>query len=261
MHHIKEQLEERIYNLKQIINKKENELSGVPEGSIHICQSGSRTQFYLKQEGKRRYLKESENKLVKKLFQKDYDQKILLAAKKELKELEKLSKNYPRITCEEIFGTLHDERKKIVHPILLPNEEYTKIWEQEEYEKKGFREDAPEYFTNKGEQVRSKTEILIANALQKHQVPYHYEKPLKLNRYGIIHPDFTVLNVRRRKEMYWEHLGMMDDEGYCENALERINAYEMNGIFPGDGLILTHETQKNPVNSKMIEKMILQYLK
>ena len=64
MHHIKEELDDRIYNLKQIINKKEKELSGVPEGSIHICKSGNRTQLYLNLEGKRRYLKETETKLV-----------------------------------------------------------------------------------------------------------------------------------------------------------------------------------------------------
>lgn len=261
MHHIKEELDDRIYNLKQIINKKEKELSGVPEGSIHICKSGNRTQLYLNLEGKRRYLKETETKLVRKLFQKDYDQRVLLAAKKELKELKKLSKNYPQTTCEEIYEALHVERKKTVEPIWFPDDEFIKSWEQTEYERKGFREDAPEYYTNKGERVRSKTEILIGNALQKHQIPYHYEKPIKLHNYGIIHPDFTVLNVRKRKVMYWEHLGMMDDAEYCEHALDRIDAYERNDIFPGDRLILTHETQQKPMNSKMIEKMIEKYLK
>ena len=28
----------------------------------------------------------------------------------------------------------------------------------------------------------------------------------------IIHPDFTVLNVRTREILYWEHLGMMDNK-------------------------------------------------
>ena len=261
MHHIKSELESRIYNLKQIIKKKEEELSVVPEGSVHICQSGNRIQFYLKKDGRRIYLKESQSKLVEKLIRKDYDQKVLAAAKKELKELEKLSKNYPKTTCEEIFEKLHEERKRVVNSIWVPDQEYVEQWEAEEYVKKGFREGAPEYYTNKGERVRSKTEILIANALEKHKIPYHYEKPLNLNSYLTVHPDFTILNVRKRKEIYWEHLGMMDDPEYCEHALGRINAYEMEGIFPGDGLILTHETGKMPINSKMIEKMIVQYLK
>ena len=39
---------------------------------------------------------------------------------------------------------------------------------------------------------------------EKHNVPYHYEAPLYLKGRGIIHPDFTVLNIRTRQEYYWE---------------------------------------------------------
>ena len=77
----------------------------------------------------------------------------------------------------------------------------------------------------------------------------------------MIHPDFTVLNVRKRKENLWEHMGKMDDENYRDYALNRIIDYEKQGIFPGDKLILTHETLNNPINSKIIEKTILNYLK
>ena len=38
----------------------------------------------------------------------------------------------------------------------------------------------------------------------------------------IIHPDFTVLNVRTREILYWEHLGMMDNKEYIESALAKI---------------------------------------
>ena len=54
---------------------------------------------------------------------------------------------------------------------------------------------------------------------------------------------------------------MMDDAEYCEHALDRVDAYERSDIFPGDRLILTHETQQKPMNSNMIEKMIEKYLK
>lgn len=63
---------------------------------------------------------------------------------------------------------------------------------------------------------------------------------------------FAVAETRRNiiKEMYWEHLGMMDDSNYVENALQKIALYEQNGIFPGKNLILTYETGKNPINQK-----------
>ena len=68
-----------------------------------------------------------------------------------------------------------------------------------------------------------------------------------------IHPDFTILRRSDRKEVYWEHLGMMDDPEYAANALMRIDLYERNGIFPGDRLILTHETGRQPLRTRLIE--------
>ena len=202
--------------------------------------------------------------MVQRLCQKDYDEKVLRAAKRELKQLEKLNALYEdrrEPICNAVYESLAEARRKFIDPISLSDEEYVKQWEAVDYERKGFREDAPEFYTEKGERVRSKTEILIANALKKYDVPYRYEYPLKLEGYGLIHPDFTVLNVRRRKEICFEHMGMMDDEIYREDALRRILAYEKNGIFPGDGLVLTHETAKSPINSRIIEKVILQYFK
>lgn len=75
-----------------------------------------------------------------------------------------------------------------------------------------------------------------------------------------MYPDFTVLNVKLREELYWEHLGMMDDPVYAENAVQKIASYEQNEIFPGDKLILTYETQKNPLNQKQIMRIIHHYL-
>ena len=144
--------------------------------------------------------------------------------------------------------------------IIVPDEDFIKAWREMEYRGKGFREDAPEYYTDKGERVRSKSEILIANALNRNHIPYRYECPLYLAGYGTIHPDFTVLNVRLRKEMYWEHLGMMDDISYVENALQKITMYMQNGIFLNDNLIITYETKRNPLNQKVI-KIVMKKLK
>lgn len=70
-----------------------------------------------------------------------------------------------------------------------------------------------------------------------------------------------VLNVKKRKEFYWEHLGMMDDLGYVEKALHKIAVYEQNGICLRENLILTYETSRNPLSQKMVMNRIECYLK
>lgn len=256
------QIEERVEYLKRVIVEKENDLKNAPEGVLNISRNGKYVSYYKKDmtDKTRSYIKNEQMDLVKSLCQKDYNQRILDCAKEELKILEKANKKYSQCNIENIYDTLIDDRKRFVDPLVMPDEEYVKNWESVEYPLKGFREDAPEFYTYKGERVRSKTEILIANTLKDYNIPYRYECPLYLNGFGLIHPDFTALNVRSRKEFYWEHLGKMDDMGYVQDNLDRMDAYQKNNIYLGEKLILTYETYLRPISSKKIEKMIQQYL-
>lgn len=257
-------VKDRINKLNKIVAEKEATLINAPEGILNVAKTMNRTQFYYKRNSadkKRKYLRNDEKGLVTKLCQKDYDEQILATAKKELKCLEYLVKRYPIPTCEGVFGRLNEERKKYVVPIETPEDLFVSNWENEQYAQKVFSEGIPEHYTQIGERVRSKSEILIANALYIHGIPYKYERPLYLKGYGTVHPDFTILNVRLRKEIYWEHLGKMDDSEYVEDNLRRIEAYEKNDLFSGDKLILTYETSKRPLNSRTIERMISKYLK
>jgi hypothetical protein len=113
--------------------------------------------------------------------------------------------------------------------------------------------------TDRGERVRSKSELIIANLLSKEGIPYKYECPLRLKGFGTVHPDFTALRRKARKEIYWEHLGMMDDPEYAEKAVRKISAYGANGFFPGDRLILTAETKSTPLNVRLIRDLIACY--
>ena len=108
--------------------------------------------------------------------------------------------------------------------------------------------------------MRSKTEVLISDILTDLQIPYLYEKPIFLSTWGWVFPDFLALNVRLRKVRYWEHYGKMDDPGYCERNLNKLLAYEKDGIFPGTNLIITHETSKNPVDTRLLVEVAKHYL-
>ena len=264
MNQLKELVNERMLLLESIIREKQQEIENAPKGIVNVAHSGRRVQYYYKnnsKDKKRKYLRKAEEPLIKALCQREYDEKVLEIAEKEHVRLKMLLALYEAGICEDVYEKLKEERKIFVAPIALSDEEYVSQWLEEEYPRKGFEENYPEYYTDNGERVRSKSEILIANALKKHDVPYHYEAPLYLKGWGIIHPDFTVLNVRTRKEYYWEHLGKMDDPSYAESALQRIELYEKNSIFPGDKLILSHETLSRPINTQNIERMIDLYLK
>lgn len=264
MEEVKEMLEARKNYLLQIKKEKESALATVPEGRLRICSHGNKAQFYYRTDPKDFngvYIRDNDVKFAELLAQKDYDQRVLRAVDKELKVINKFFSDYPDTNAEQVYEKLHGERQKLVLPIKKSDQQYIREWESVKYHEKEFYEDDPVFHTVEGKRVRSKSEVIIADALSREGIPFRYEYPISLKKVGKIYPDFTVLNVRKRQEILWEHLGMMDDEIYVEKAIQKITTYEQNGIFPGENLILTYETKKNPLNQKTIMLMIQHYLK
>ncbi|MBQ9990477.1 MAG: hypothetical protein IJP31_06000 [Lachnospiraceae bacterium] len=263
MEQVKKILEARENYLLQIKREKEKAVGEAPDGTIRICSREGRTQYYLRKNPKDSngvYLQKDKLKLVQQLVQKEYDKKVIYTIEQELNAIKKYLLKYPHVNAEQIYMMLHKERQKLIVPIRESEEDFIARWEAVEFQGKYMDEEAPEFYTQKGERVRSKSEVIIADILNKEKIPYRYECPINLTGLGKIYPDFTVLNRRLRKEWYWEHLGMMDDPAYAERAVQKIISYEQNGIFPGESLILTYETRKVPLNQKLIQLLIQKYL-
>jgi hypothetical protein len=81
-----------------------------------------------------------------------------------------------------------------------------------------------------------------------------------MDNYRMVYPDFTILNIHTRQEIYLEHLGMMDYPEYCEKALLKIQTYARNGIILGKNLLITFETSQNPFNINYLEQMLKEML-
>ena len=256
-------LKERKEYLQQLVKEKNQALQRAPEGWLRMCKHRDGWQYYYRNDPKDSngcYIKEQDMKLAKCLAQRDYDKKLVNTAEEEIKAIDKYLKYLPQTTVEDIYPTLHPARQKLVTPIRETDAEYIKRWESVEYKGKEFLVEAPELYTLKGERVRSKSEMLIADMLSQEGIPYRYEYPLHMNGFGKVYPDFTILNMKTRKEVIWEHFGMMDDLIYVEKALKKITMYEQQGIFLGEDLILTYESQNMPLNSKMVRRVIKHYL-
>lgn len=265
MEQIKSRLEAREKQLLQLKKEKEIALLSAPEGFLRVCSSGKKkkAQFYHRTDPKDFngvYIREKDAQLVQKLAQKEYDEKVLRAVEKELSAIHKFFSTYPQKCAEQVYEHLHKERQKLVAPIMEPDEMFVHMWESVSYQGKAFCKNAPEYYTAKGERVRSKSEIIIADALYREGIPYRYEYPMYLRGMGIVYPDFAVLNTRTRQEILWEHFGRMDDPEYAKKTVRKIESYEQNKIFPGEKLILTYETMSQPLNQKTIMRMIQRYL-
>lgn len=260
---LKQKLLERENWLAKIIKQKEEKIEKAPQGTLRVSRRDEKIEYYHHMPldtSNGIYLKKKEKKLIQALAQKEYDKKVLEKAREEHKIISKINNAYKSGSVEDVLQSIALGKRELVNPVYLPDEAYIEQWSKKPYVGLHFKEGTPEYYTDKGERVRSKSEIIIANLLNQKKIPYKYECPLKLESYKVVYPDFTVLDVKNRKEIYWEHLGLMDDEEYVNKNLEKLVKYEANGYYPGDKLILTFETSKQPLNSKVIEMIIHKYL-
>lgn len=205
-------------------------------------------------------MKKEQEEIIKQTLQKEYFQKSIKIMQKELSVVSQyLDKASPNLLMKYYEG-MSRGRKIMIDSLEIDDEEYVSRWLSVPYTGREFMPNSPEYYTQKRERVRSKSEIIIANMLRKYEIPYRYEYPIQIRGMGRVYPDFTVLNVRKRKEMYWEHLGLIDNSDYRENALRKVSIYEKDNIFLGDKLIVTCESMEQPLNVRELERKIEKYL-
>ncbi|WP_051207559.1 hypothetical protein [Butyrivibrio sp. AE3006] len=249
--------------LEKLIMDREASINSSPEGHLRVQDRNSYALYYwIKKTGDTNgeLIPKKNRDIARKLAQKDYDKKLARVIKKELKEITKYLECIKENDISSIYEGLSDKRKLLVKPLITSDEEYIKRWKEKPYDPMGFDEGSAEYYSDSGIRVRSKSEIIIANMLEKYGVPYKYECPLKLGKRGIVSPDFTCLNIRTRKEYIWEHFGMMDDENYANKNVAKINSYEESGYQLGKNMIMTFEASQQPINSNIIKNMITSWL-
>jgi ATP-dependent DNA helicase RecQ len=110
------------------------------------------------------------------------------------------------------------------------------------------------YSTSKGDKVRSKSEVIIANLLFQYNINYEYEKKLYYTQVKWIEPDFTI-KLKDGSEIYWEHLGMIGVESYDKRWKEKLEIYRNLFLYQ---LVVTYEGATiSESTKKMLEKMKL----
>ena len=245
--------------IEQWITETENSLRNAPEGSLKIRHPHGYTRYYQKTAGGReKYLsKKKDAALIHALAQKSYDIKLLYFLKAAIAAMQLFLTLYPDQTMDDIFHALSPQRRELVRPLRPTAEQFLQNWLSKPYTPKGFFPgDATAFYTKKGLRVRSKSELIIAELLDELGIPYKYECPLLLKNGITIYPDFTILDLKKRCEVYLEHCGMLGDQKYAADFVDRMGLYTDNEIYQGEHLILTFETGDRSIDTRSLRKML-----
>ncbi|MCR4691075.1 MAG: hypothetical protein K5739_07015 [Lachnospiraceae bacterium] len=236
----------RAAELKKAIRVAERNIKNYPKGRLRISQSGNQVRYYHVLPGQDRsgtYIKRDRLDVINQLAQKDYTERFIRSARKELSRLEQCMGLLSNGDADLVYQTLGDRRKAFVEPYILPDEVYAERWKKEEFKTNTYMPETKKYETRQGEMVRSKSEAILADILFELGIPYHYEQALMLNNHMVRYPDFTLLKVKSRELIYLEHFGLLDDENYREGCLKKLDEYMNNGIYLGKNLLITYESE------------------
>ena len=242
--------------LTKVIKQKELSIRRAPTGRLKGTSHGRKWQYCYKEgpgNAGWHYIRKKDMGFAGKIAQRIYDEKVVELSRLELKALARLEKLYLERPVDQAYAALPASLRQIVTPVRQTDEQIYDRWMGQKFEKKPFFDDENIFLSANREKMRSKTEVIIADMMLRHNIPYIYEKPLMLKGLGIVYPDFTLYDFEHQREIYWEHFGLFDDRYYRENALSKITTYQNNGYFLGDQLIITFETARQPLKISYVE--------
>ena len=160
----------------------------------------------------------------------------------------------------DFFKYARDDRSDIARRLtnLLHKPNLVTVGEDKRYYEAGLI-----HRTERGELVRSKSELVIANLLKSRGVPYVYEQKLHLPDGSTWLPDFTIEDSESGMTFFWEHLGLLDNPSYRRRWEKKRARYLTNGIVPwedgGDPrgtLITTRDEPGGALNAHKIGHLV-----
>ena len=263
MDQIKSLLEKRADSLSNRIEAL-GQIRGSDKDILRGVRRGDHCYFYLRkacEEGRKDiYIPGSELRGYRRLAKSSYSKAILPVLERDLNAIDSFLRDYSFLSERDLANRFAPQFLDLCGSGFESRETFIRKWKELSWTEHPQLGGEPSHPTLAGHMVRSKSETMIDNGLFAHGLAVHYEKPLYLNSQKTPwFPDFTILHPITLREVYWEHLGRMDDPLYADKNCAKIMEFMRNGILPGENLIITYETDSHPLLSTDIEMVISHY--
>ena len=135
-------LREEMNQLERIVEKARKRISIAPTGYLRIKKKRGGVEYYYKSKdvssSNGRYMKKSEEKIVRGIAQRDYDTNIVKNAEERIKIIDAFLKEYEKTSLKSIYEEMNPYRRNLLFAPIIPDEEYIKQWQLVRYEGKIF---------------------------------------------------------------------------------------------------------------------------
>ena len=250
--------------LARQIGRMEQILKASPEGKLYLKKYKNKiiyTKYAPMPDGtfKETYLNKGHPELAA-LANKKYAEKALADLYSEKRLVDKAIAFYQRSRQLDQFIDLHPEILDLISPVLRPLDQFAREWMEKPYQRSKKHPEDLKYPTVVPDLlVRSKAEADLVSRFFHFGVPFHYEEIQTINQEELA-IDFTLLNVRAGRKLYWDHRGMADDPDYLRKTHYCEKLYLEAGIIPWVNMIVTAETKDSPLDIQWVDQLIGYYL-
>ena len=261
MTNLKEELKQHLAELDSLIENEAGRLKrfkGLEKGKLQVTSSHGIIQYLFVKDGttEPQYMPAIDKDKVKLYAQREYDEKMYEHLTVMQRRLQRFIKNYDENSIDTIYENMCEGRKRLVTPIRPDKDTLISSWMEMYPGGMNTFDSEPDIRTNRGEYVRSKSEKILADYFYSNGIPYQCEPKFTLFSGKNVFPDFVLLNIRKNKTLYWEHLGKVDDSAYILKNMSKLMDYEQSGLILGDNLIVTLETRERPLKLDIVEKNV-----
>jgi len=253
----------RLEDLKAICEKTLAETgSCVP---LHVHFDKRRSQRYVKvftyellPDGvmKEKYLKKKKLSSCRHSIERYCSEHTLRKVRKALYDLKTHPETYIGDDYQRLFADFELAFGRLVPAAFHSNRFLYDDWANH-YNRCAYREEELIYRTKRGEYVRSKFELMVADTLWEMQIPYRYECRLSLGNRPYL-PDFMLRSPISGDLYLLEAFGMMDSPEYAANALQKLKDYQSCGYHLGKNLLAVFDSIAAPFETGLFMEMLRQ---
>lgn len=212
-----------------------------PRGELYIRKNRGSWQYYEKLKGEERYITGNHEKIARLMRKR--------AIEYEIHCRESFCRNV-RMASDRIGAELAMDAKRNYARTLgriyasgdfraISLDKASEEWRRAQYISSTYMPEKKIYMTDSGIAVRSKSEKIIADRLFAFGVAFRYEAQMLIDGH-LVYPDFTI-RTEEGKIIIWEHMGLLDDAGYMQNAIMKLERYRIEGFKQHTNLICTDE--------------------
>ncbi|MBR5280735.1 MAG: ATPase [Clostridia bacterium] len=246
----KKMIKEKTRVLREIEQVK-HQIAILPKGTFYYVKQQKHIKWFTHNGQKRIYIPKKRRNLAEQLAQRKYLTQKQKDLEAELMSIQAYLDNYAVPQADRVLEDAEYQK------LILPAQQEQQ-WANAPYPQN------PKYPEHKIHQVqgdlwvRSKSEAMIATRLQAYKISFRYECALELSN-ATYYPDFTLRHPKTGEIYYWEHLGLLAQDTYKNNIANKLQNYIYDDIIPGVQLIVTAETNQQPLSPAIIDKTILKY--